>query len=51
MVVAYAPWRMTYSRLEDALEHPWVRYHVPHPIRGQVWMFTDIDETLRASMR
>jgi ABC-type transport system substrate-binding protein len=47
LVLAYAPWRMTYSLLEDALEHAWVRHHVPHPIRSQVWMYVDIDEAAR----
>jgi oligopeptide transport system substrate-binding protein len=51
LMLAYAPWRMTYSRLEDSLEHAWVRYHVPHPIRTQVWMYTDIDAALRSASK
>jgi oligopeptide transport system substrate-binding protein len=49
LVLAYSPWRMTYSLLEDALEHSWVRNHVPHPIRSQAWMYVDIDEAERAT--
>jgi len=48
LVLAYAPWRMTYSLLEDALEHAWVRNHVPHPIRSEVWMYVDVDEARRS---
>jgi hypothetical protein len=51
LVLAYAPWRMTYSLLEDALEHAWVRNHVPHPIRSEVWMYVDIDEAQRSAVK
>jgi ABC-type transport system substrate-binding protein len=43
LVIAYAPFRMTYHVLEDSLRHPWVRTYVPHPIRSQVWMYVDIE--------
>jgi ABC-type transport system substrate-binding protein len=42
LVIAYAPFRMTYHVLEDSLRHPWVGNYVPHPIRSQVWMYVDV---------
>jgi ABC-type transport system substrate-binding protein len=42
LVIAYAPFRMTYHLLEDSLRHPWVGNYVPHPIRSQVWMYVDV---------
>jgi oligopeptide transport system substrate-binding protein len=42
LVIAYAPFRMTYHVLEDSLRHPWVDNYVPHPIRSQVWMYVDV---------
>ncbi|GIK85624.1 MAG: heme-binding protein [Burkholderiales bacterium] len=42
LVVAYAPWRLTWHIVEDHLSHPWVRNNVPHPIRSQAWMYTDV---------
>ena len=33
LVIAYAPWRMTLIPFEDSVEHSWVQYHVPHPMR------------------
>ena len=33
LVIAYAPWRLTISIVEDSFAHPWVRDFVPHPIR------------------
>jgi len=47
LVVAYAPWRLTVSILEDHVHHRWIRNYVPHPIRSQVWTFTDVDPALR----
>jgi peptide/nickel transport system substrate-binding protein len=43
IVIAYAPWRMTYHLLEDSVRHKWVRTYVPHPIRSQWWQYIDID--------
>jgi oligopeptide transport system substrate-binding protein len=43
LVLAYAPFRMTYHRLEDPVAQPWVHNYVPHPIRSQGWMYIDID--------
>jgi len=43
LVIAYAPYRMTYHLLEDSLRHPWISAYVPHPIRSQWWQFIDID--------
>jgi len=48
LVVAYAPWRLTVHILEDHVHHRWIRNYVPHPIRSQVWMYTDVDPQLRA---
>ena len=48
LVVAYAPWRMTYHVLEDSLRHPWVGTYVPHPIRSQWWEYIDVDLARRA---
>ena len=48
VVLAYAPWRMTVSLLEDHLAHRWVTSYVPHPIRSQTWMYTPVDDKLRA---
>jgi oligopeptide transport system substrate-binding protein len=47
LVVAYAPWRLTVHILEDHVHHRWIRNYVPHPIRSQVWMYTDVDSKLR----
>ena len=47
LLVAYAPWRLTVHILEDHVHHRWIRNYVPHPIGSQVWMYTDVDETLR----
>jgi oligopeptide transport system substrate-binding protein len=49
LVIAYAPWRMTYHVLEDSLRHPWIGTYVPHPIRSQWWQYIDVDPALRAS--
>jgi len=49
LVIAYAPWRMTYHILEDSLRHPWIGAYVPHPIRSQWWQYIDVDPVLRAS--
>ena len=43
LVVAYAPWRLTISNIEDTFCHPWVRYFVPNPIRAQGWPYMDLD--------
>jgi ABC-type transport system substrate-binding protein len=48
MVIAYAPWRMTYHVLEDSVRHPWIGTYVPHPIRSQWWQYIDVDPALRA---
>jgi oligopeptide transport system substrate-binding protein len=48
LVIAYAPWRMTYHVLEDSLRHPWIGTYVPHPIRSQWWQYIDVDPALRA---
>ena len=47
LVIAYAPWRLTVSILEDHVHHRWIRNYVPHPLRSQVWMYTDVDPALR----
>ena len=44
LVVAYAPWRLTVHILEDHVHHRWIRNYVPHPIRSQVWMYTDVGD-------
>jgi ABC-type transport system substrate-binding protein len=48
LVLAYAPWRLTEHRFEDQLLQPWVGPYFPHPIKGQVWLYTDIDPTAQA---
>jgi hypothetical protein len=48
LVIAYAPWRMTYHILEDSVRHPWIGAYVPHPIRSQWWQYIDIDPARRA---
>jgi ABC-type transport system substrate-binding protein len=48
LVVAYAPWRLTYHLLEDSVRHPWIGTYVPHPIRSQWWQYIDVDPALRA---
>jgi ABC-type transport system substrate-binding protein len=47
LVIAYAPWRLTYHILEDHLAHSWVRIYKPHPIRSQTYMFIDVDPAAR----
>jgi ABC-type transport system substrate-binding protein len=47
LVIAYAPWRMTYHLLEDSVRHPWISGYVPHPIRSQWWLYIDVDPALR----
>ena len=47
LTVAYAPWRLTINSIDDTFAHPWVRYYVPNPIRGQGWAYVDIDEAAR----
>ena len=42
LVIAYAPWRLTVHILEDHLTHRWLRLYAPHPIRSEVWMFTEV---------
>jgi ABC-type transport system substrate-binding protein len=39
LVVAYAPWRVTWHLLEDSVRHAWVGTYVPHPIRSQWWQY------------
>ncbi|MEP7062425.1 MAG: ABC transporter substrate-binding protein [Betaproteobacteria bacterium] len=45
LVLAYAPFRMTYHLLEDPVAQPWVHNYVPHPILSQGWMYVDVDAT------
>jgi len=47
LVIAYAPWRMTYHVLEDSLRHPWIDAYVPHPIRSQWWQYIGVDPARR----
>ena len=47
LVVAYAPWRLTWHEIEDHFVHSWVLNYKPHPIRSQVWQFLDIDNAKR----
>ena len=47
LVVAYAPWRLTHHLLEDHVIQPWVIGYKPHPIRSDIWMYLDIDESKR----
>ena len=42
LVIAYAPFRMTFHALEDSVRHPWVGTYVPHPIRSQWWQYVDV---------
>jgi ABC-type transport system substrate-binding protein len=48
LVIAYAPWRMTFHLLEDSVRHPWIGTYVPHPIRSQWWQYIDVDAGERA---
>ena len=47
LVIAYAPWRLTVHILEDHVHHRWIGNYVPHPIRSQIWMYTDVDVKAR----
>ena len=47
LVIAYAPWRMTYHALEDSVRHAWVRNYVLHPMRSEVWAYLDVGERPR----
>ena len=47
IIVAYAPWRLTYHLLEDSVRHKWVKTYVPHPIRSEWWQDIDIDLAAR----
>jgi len=47
LVIAYAPWRLTHHLLEDHVIQPWVIGYKPHPIRSDIWMYLDIDESKR----
>ena len=47
LVVAYAPWRLTYHLLEDHVIQPWVVGYKPHPIRSDIWKYLDIDLSKR----
>ena len=49
LVVAYAPWRLTYHLLEDSVRHKWVKTYVPHPIRSEWWQYIDIDLAARSA--
>jgi ABC-type transport system substrate-binding protein len=48
LVLAYAPWRMTYHLLEDNLRHPWIGTYMPHPIH-EWWQYVDVDLRVRAA--
>ena len=52
LVAAYVPWRVTVNPITDTLEHGWVRFFVPHPMRypGE-FAYVDLDESLRAKVR
>jgi hypothetical protein len=50
-MVAYAPWRLTINTIDDAFAYPWVRDYVPHPIRGEGWMYIDVDAKLQTSKK
>ena len=43
LVIAYAPWRLTFHTVEDHLAQPWVDTFKPHPIRSQTWRYVAID--------
>jgi ABC-type transport system substrate-binding protein len=45
LVVAYAPWRLMEHRIEDHLQHPWVRNYEPHPVRFVLWRYLDVDSS------
>jgi ABC-type transport system substrate-binding protein len=47
LIIAYAPWRLTEHRWEDQLLQPWVGPYFPHPIKGQVWQYVDVDMSAR----
>jgi ABC-type transport system substrate-binding protein len=47
LVLAYAPWRMMESRIEDHVVQPWVRNYKPHPVRLILWRYLDVDEARR----
>ena len=47
LVIAYAPFRMTYHLLEDNLRHAWVGAYAPHPIRSEWWQYIDLDPARR----
>lgn len=42
IVVAYAPWRLTFHLIADPLHHAWIRNFVPHPIKADVWEYLDV---------
>jgi len=48
LMLAYAPWKLTYHLLEDSVQQPWVVGYKPHPIRAEIWKYLDIDENRRA---
>jgi ABC-type transport system substrate-binding protein len=52
LVAAYVPWRVTVNPVTDTLQHRWVRFFVPHPMRfpGE-FAYIDLDESLRAKAR
>ncbi len=45
LVVAYAPWRLMEHRIEDHLQHAWVRNYAPHPMRFVLWRYLDVDSS------
>ena len=51
LMIAYAPWRLTINTIDDAFAYPWVRDYVPHPIRGEGWVYVDVDAARQASKK
>jgi hypothetical protein len=40
---------LTEQRFEDQLLQPWIGPYVPHPIKGQVWLYVDVDTKAQAA--
>jgi ABC-type transport system substrate-binding protein len=43
LVIAYAPWRLTFHIVEDHLAQRWVATYKPHPIKTQTWRYIEVD--------
>jgi oligopeptide transport system substrate-binding protein len=43
LMLAYAPFRMQYHRIEDPVAQPWVHDFVPHPIDAETWRFVSVE--------